>query len=442
MGPPVDPVPAAGGIPQSADVVIIGGGIIGVSTALFLARRGVSVVLCEKGHVAGEQSSRNWGWCRRMGRDPRELPLVVEALKLWDGMEQTVGEDVGFRRSGILYLSETDTDIAHNQDWLRRAGDFALDSRIIEGRELAALLPGGQRGYKAALYTESDGRAEPQKAAPAIAKAAQRAGAKIVQNCAVRSIERQAGRVSGVVTEQGTIRATAVVIAGGAWSSRLCADLGLRMPQLTVRASVMRTAPVEGGPDGAAWANGYAYRKRLDGGYTIADGRTNYHDIVPASFRFLGDFLPLLKGNWRDVGLRFGTPFLNGHAGLLPATGGEQSVYEANRTLDPAPDAKLLQRARSNMEAVFPFLKGVPLVQRWAGYIDATPDAVPVIAPVESVPGLVISTGFSGHGFGIGPAAGRLVADLVTGDTPLVDPKPFRYERFIDGTRHRPTTGV
>ena len=442
MGPAVDAVPIVETHPSAADVVVIGGGIIGVSAGLFLALRGISVVLCEKGHVAGEQSSRNWGWCRRMGRDPRELPLVVEALRLWPELERLTGEDLGFRRSGILYLGETDADVAFHEDWLRRAGDFALDTRIVEGAELAALLPGAARSFRSALYTASDGRAEPQKAAPAIARAARHAGATILQNCAVRGIERQGGRVAGVVTERGTIKASTVVVAGGAWSSMLCNDVGIRLPQLVVRSSVMRTAPVEGGPTNAAWGHGFAYRKRLDGGYTIAEGSRSYHDIVPASFRFLPDFLSLLKDNWRDVGLRFGAPFFSGYSGCSPRRPQGQSVYEAHRTLDPEPSRALLRDARKRMDAAFPFLANVPTVQEWAGYIDATPDAVPVIAPVKSLPGLVVATGFSGHGFGIGPGAGRLVADLVTGDTPVVDPSPFRYERFIDGTRHRPTTGV
>src|SRR6478609_3672332 len=101
MPPRVDPVLTTSELPAKADVVVIGGGIVGASIALFLAERGVSVVLCEKGEIAGEQSSRNWGWCRKMGRDPREVPLATEALRLWNGMNQMIGAESGFRRSGI-----------------------------------------------------------------------------------------------------------------------------------------------------------------------------------------------------------------------------------------------------------------------------------------------------------------------------------------------------
>src|ERR1700704_1788843 len=118
MAPRVDPVASDETPPTRADVVIVGGGIIGTSTALFLAQRGVSTVLCEKGHIAGEQSSRNWGWCRKMVRDPRELPLIVESLRLWQGMNQTAEAETGFRTCGIMYLSDTPEELAQLETWL------------------------------------------------------------------------------------------------------------------------------------------------------------------------------------------------------------------------------------------------------------------------------------------------------------------------------------
>src|SRR5262249_57028814 len=118
------------------------------------------------------------------------------------------------------------------------------------------------------------------------------------------------------------------------------------------------------------------------------------------------------------------------------------SPFEQVRVLDPAPVTAHLEAARARLEQTFPVFKGVPIEQRWAGLIDATPDTVPVISPVEQLPGFFIATGFSGHGFGIGPGAGRLMADLVTGDPPLVDPAPFRFARFSDGSTLRPVTGA
>jgi len=258
----------------------------------------------------------------------------------------------------------------------------------------------------------------------------------------VRGIDAQAGRVNGVGTEQGFVRAGAVVAAGGVWSSLFLRRLGLRLPQLAVRSSVLRTAPIEGGPDGAAWEPDFAYRKRFDGGYTIAPGVTSRHPVTPDSFRFFFDFLPLLKKSWREVRLEPDPRFISKlkDGGFDPKAG--ETPFERDRMLDPDPDGRALDRAWEAFQKAFPAARGAHVEQRWAGMIDATPDAVPVIAPVKSVPGLVVATGFSGHGFGIGPAAGRLAADLVTGETPIVDPAPFRFERFSDGTRPRPTTSL
>src|SRR5437764_13519393 len=131
MGPQVDPLAPEAGFPSKVDVVVVGGGIIGTSTALALAKGGVSVALCEKGHIAGEQSSRNWGWVRKMMRDPRELPLIVESLRLWQGMNETVGAETGFRQSGILYVCDSDEDVAKREAWLEHAPRYQRDSRPV-----------------------------------------------------------------------------------------------------------------------------------------------------------------------------------------------------------------------------------------------------------------------------------------------------------------------
>src|ERR1700752_2648316 len=105
MAPRVDPVRSDEALPARADVVIVGGGIIGASTALFLAQKGVQAVLCEKGHIAGEQSSRNWGWCRKMGRDPRELPLIIESLRLWQGLNKIGEAETRFCHGRVMDLA-------------------------------------------------------------------------------------------------------------------------------------------------------------------------------------------------------------------------------------------------------------------------------------------------------------------------------------------------
>ncbi len=434
MGPKVDAVEADSAVPARSDVVVIGGGIIGVSTALALAQKGISVTLCEKGHIAGEQSSRNWGWVRKSARDEREIPLIIESLRLWEGMNKTVGAETGFRTCGILFAARTDADLARQEDWLRRAAPYQIGSRIIDAAEVAALLPGGTMTFKGGLYTPSDGRAEPQKAASAIAAAARRLGATVLTNCAVRGLDLQLGRVAGVVTERGRIACDAVVLAGGAWSRLFAGSIGLTLPQLKVLSSVMRTAPIDNLPETSTWIGDVAFRKRLDGGYNIANGEGNVVPVVPDTFRFMRQFFPALRADWKALHPRLDGRFMAEARTPKHWKLDAPSPFEVVRVLDPAPDERINARVQRQLTAAFPGFAAMRVEQHWAGLIDVTPDAVPVIGPIDTVPGLIIATGFSGHGFGIGPAAGRLAADLVTGTKPIVDPVPFRFSRFSDGS--------
>ena len=430
MSPPVDPVRSDPGLPDRAGVVVIGGGIIGTSAALSLAEKGHSVVLCEKGRIAGEQSSRNWGWCRTMGRDSREIPLAIESLRLWRGMNTRVNRETGFRQAGIVYLCETEKEVATQEAWLAEARQYQVDARLLRGADIDAVVPGASSLFVAALHTPTDGRAEPSQAAPAIAEAARAAGAVILTECAVRGVETQGGRVSGVVTEKGRIACDAVLLAGGAWSRLFCGNAGIELPQLRVLGSVFRTAPLEGGPEVTAGGSVFAFRKRLDGGYTIARRNANVADITPDSFRLLLRYLPTLKQNYGEIRLRFGRRFFEEWRTPRRWALDETTPFEAVRVLDPAPKQATLDEARQALSRAFPVFAKMQVAESWGGLIDVTPDAVPVIGEVASLPGFFLATGFSGHGFGIGPGAGRLAADLIAGDPRIVDPAPFRFSRF------------
>ena len=433
MSPPVDRVQTDATLPARTSVVVIGGGIVGVCTALFLAQKNIPVLLCEKGEIGAEQSSRNWGWTRVMGRDAREIPLGMASLALWRRMNEITGGETGFRQCGIVYLCETRKEMEEREAWLEEARPFQLDSRALAPHEIDAVLPGSARPWAGALYTPSDGRAEPAMAAPAIAEAARRAGATILTNCAVRGLATKAGRVSGVITERGEIDCDSVVLAGGAWSRLFCGNMGLSLPSLKILGSVMRTAPLAG-PEATAGGGRFAFRKRLDGGYNISQRNASTADITADSFRQFNDFLPSLRTSWRELRLRIGPRFVEEWRIPRRWNLDETTPFERMRILDPAPVAKTLDQAKSALAAAFPVFAGMQIKQGWGGLIDVTPDAVPVISPVPQQPGFFLATGFSGHGFGIGPGAGRLAADLVSGDTPIVDPTPYRFDRFNKAT--------
>ncbi len=429
-------------LPPRADVVVIGAGIAGIMTALELAERGLSVVVVEKGEVAAEQSSRNWGWCRQMGRDPREIPLILESMNLWRGMNERVNAETGFRTCGIAYVADSEKEMAKHGAWLKdHATPHGIASQLLNSDEVAQLLPGSFVKWAGALYTPSDARAEPFIAVPAMARALQKLGGKIFTGCAARGLETSAGGVSAVVTERGTIACDSVVLAGGYWSRRFLHNLGISFPQLGVLGSVMRTAPIDTGLATTFCAGKFTARKRLDGGYTITHNFVSVADIVPDSFRLLMDFLPVFMLDWRGLRLRLGKRFIEEAKLARRWKLNSISPFEQVRILDPEPAQWILDEATAEIKKAFPAFQNMHIAEKWGGVIDATPDAVPVISPIAQQPGLFMASGFSGHGFGLGPGAGKLMAQIVTGEKPSVDPHPFRFSRFSDGGRPRPTTG-
>ncbi len=422
-------------IPASADVVIIGGGIVGVSTAWFLARQGVNVVLCEKGHVAGEQSGRNWGWVRQQNRDSREMPMILESLKIWRTLADEIGEDVGYTQTGCLYAARDDAQLDTYAAWLPIAEEYGLDTRIVSGEEIARFACGATVTWKGGLYTASDGRAEPHKAAPAIARAAARNGATILTACAVRGLETETGRVSAVVTEHGAIKTAVVLCAAGAWTSMFCRSLGISLPQLTVRGTVARTAPAEHVLEGCMWEEQLGIRRRQDGGYTVANAGFLDHSITPSTFRHAIKFLPAFKLEFAGLNLSIGREFIDEWRTPKQWRLDAQSPFEITRVLNPDPNTRAVRGIRKNLDQLFPQLTDTAIVETWAGMVETTPDVIPVIDESDKIPGFYIATGFSGHGFGIGPGAGKAIAGMLTGTDTAIDLSEFRLSRFFDGSK-------
>ena len=432
------PVTFAGPLPDAADVVVIGAGIVGTSTALFLAERGVNVVLLEKGRVAGEQSSRNWGWIRQQGRDWAELPIMMESNRIWRGLAERTGEaDLSFAECGCVYVATSQAQMAKFATWHDVANQHQLGTQLLSTAELRERLPNLPDSCVGGMITPSDGRGEPFVAVPALARAADTAGVAIVENCAARALDVEGGRVGGVVTEKGRIRAGQVLLAGGAWSNAFAANAGVDLPQLTVRSTAARTEPAPHAYDMNISQPGLSLRRRADGGYTLATGDVNEHYLSPNSFRYFGKFLKVLRLSARDMQVMPAAP--KGFPGAWGTprrwAGDEQSPFERMRVLNPAPSAKVVRRIEARLGQRYPALAGVKLAEAWAGMIDVTPDAVPVLGESHALPGLYFATGLSGHGFGIGPGVGRVMADVLTGRDPGHDLTRFRSSRFTDGSK-------
>ena len=438
------PVQYPGPAPAQTDVVVIGGGVIGVMTAWYLAEQGIRVVVCEKGRVAGEQSSRNWGWIRQQGRDMAELPIMMESLRIWKGLAQQMGEALGFRQEGVTYMARTDKEMTQHEAWLALARAHGVDTHMLGRTEIAALIPGGAKPWLGAMVTPSDARAEPWVAVPLLAKEAVARGVTIVENCAVRALDLAGGKVAGVITESGRISCEQVVVAGGAWSSLLLQAHGVKIPQLAVLASVARTAPMPQVYAGNAADDRFAFRRRLDGGYTIAPGAEHDFFIGPDAFRHMFKYVPVLKQDFRSTTFRPVAPTHYPDAWGTPRRWSPDQVspFERIRVLNPKPNLKTLSKVQDDFAAALPALGRPVIADAWAGMIDTMPDIVPVIDRTPAIPGLVIATGMCGHGFGIGPGMGRVVADLVAGKAVGHDLTRFRLSRFSDGSKLKVGTGL
>jgi glycine/D-amino acid oxidase-like deaminating enzyme len=434
MAPPVTRIRSDETLPQSADVVVIGGGIAGISAAYALARKGHSVAVVEKGYVAGEQSSRNWGWCRQQNRDLRELPLAMRAVEMWNGLNDELGAETGFRRTGLIYVTTKQSDLDAWTRWGEGAREMQMHSRALSAAEAKAMTPGSTEDWIGGVHSPTDGRAEPALAVPAIAEGARKLGATIHQDCAARGLETSAGRVSAVVTEKGTIRTNAVLVAGGVWTSMFCRHHGIDMPLAGVRSTSFFTAPAPHIVEGGISTPDVTFRRRLDGGYTIGISGRGLLELTPQGLMYAKPFWRTFKKRHKLLTIRAGKSFFEGPEALLRWSNDSVSPFERMRTYDPPAQEKLISFALKRIGEIYPELAGVKVMHKYGGLIDFTPDWVPVISAIDKLPGLHVSAGFSGHGFGVGPAAGRLAADLIVGDAPIVDPHPYRYSRLVDGT--------
>lgn len=420
--------------PQAADVVIIGGGILGVCAAYYLAERGVSVTVCEKGVVAGEASGRALGHVASAGLGALTMPLLVESKRCWFDLDERLGDALGYQRNGFMAPCTNAEELGFWEKWLPEIQEFEPEAQILTRAQADRRLT-GSKPWQGAYFNPTDGGGEPKMAAPAIAAAARRAGATVVESCAVRGVERTDGRINAVVTEKGTIQTRDVILAGGAWSMLFARSIGLDLPILGIRATCQSVAPVAGAPDGTGEVPGVAWRRQPDGGYLVGV-IGGVVPIVPAMARIGLRFLPMLKKHWGEwemklgIGDRFFTEMMRPSKWPLD----KPSPFEEIRVLEAPVQHDLARSALERIAGTVPAFKDLKVREKWGGVLVTTPDNMPTISPVESIPGLHLLTGFS-YGFAMGPGASRLMADLITGEDPVIDPAPYRYERYIDGTK-------
>lgn len=427
-------------IETKADVVIIGGGIVGSATAYYLAKRNVDVVLVEKGEIADEQSSRAWGFVRQQRRDPAEMPLMVEANRMWQGLEEELGADIEWVQGGVLAAAGDEETLSRFRDWIRVSEDFGVETRLLTPADIRAMVPEMTGHYLGGIFTPSDGHAEPLKATTAFARAAERHGAHILTYHAAEAIEMAGGQVSAVITDRGVIRTPLIVNAAGAHGMKIAQMVGIRLPVLVVRSTVAETTPMKRVTDAGVWAPHVSFRQKRDGTFYVARGGRSDYDITIDSLRYMREFLPNYLKNRRMFRMRIGAPFLNDLTALVPGTSTREHPFANSVGVEPAPNPGSARQSLKALVDLIPATADLRIRRMWSGLIDSTPDAVPVVGPVEKPGGFIFATGFSGHGFAMGPIVGRLLAELIVDGRPSIDIEHLSYRRFAEGKIGRAKT--
>jgi sarcosine oxidase subunit beta len=370
-----------------ADVVVVGGGISGLASAWALARAGLDVILVERYAPAAMASGWTLAGVRQSGRHPAELPLAQAAIRMWQTLDSELGGPTHYRQDGNLRLARSEAEVGIIERMVVEQRDLGLDLQLLRGGEIGAVCGAIAPSVLAASFCGTDGHADPDATIAAYVAAARRAGVTWHFGEQVLAIETAGGRVCGVVTDAGPIAGKAVVVAAGVFGNALLNPLGLDVPLDIHMVTVLRSAPMQRvlrPVIGVANAD-CAGRQEVDGRFRVTNGAEPWH------------------GRMDD------TPRPRVH-----------------------PSAASVARTIATFGAVVPDFCNAGLEAMWAGLIDLTPDALPVIDAPAAIPGLVVTMGFSGHGFCLGPVTGQIVADLVQGRTPGMPIAAFRIGRFAE----------
>lgn len=363
-----------------ADVAVVGGGVIGCATAYELARRGVDVVVLEAATVSSGASGASAGGVRQQGRDLRELPLAMRAIERWRTLGEELCADLHYRRDGNLTLAESEEELAALEARVARERALGLDVRIVDRDELRELVPDISPRVRGGSWCPSDGHAMPSLVTYAFARAAVRAGARIVERTRVTGIVVRSDRIDGATTTAAPVSCRAVVVAAGAWSAEVARTAGLAIPVEPCGLQMLVTEPMP-------------------------------HRLRPV----LG-----------SVGRRLSLKQLPGGAYLIG--GGWPATCDARaRRTRLRPES--ISGSASDATAVLPLLSGARLVRAWAGIEGMAVDDVPLLGHVPGIEGLVLACGFSGHGFALAPAVGEAIAELVTTGRPQVAIEPLSPAR-------------
>ncbi|GAA4691884.1 FAD-binding oxidoreductase [Nocardioides conyzicola] len=370
-------------VPTTAAAVVIGGGVIGLSAAYHLARAGVDVVLLERDSLGSGSTCKAAGGVRAQFSDPVNIELGQRSLRAYERFTEDLGQEIDLHKSGYLFLLDDPDHVAAFEANVALQNSLGVPSRMISPAEAKALSPMVDvDGVLAAAWSPEDGHCTPESVVLGYAGGARRAGARIVTRCAVTGIEVEAGQVRAVLTDAGRIATDTVVCAAGAWARGVGEMVGLDLPVVPLRRQILITEPMPG--------------------------------LDPAT-PFTIDFATSLYFHLEGPGLLLGMSDPDEHPG-----------FEVGRT-----DA-WLPRLGAAIERRVPALADVGIASGWAGLYEMTPDHNALVGEAEGVSRFLYATGFSGHGFLMGPAIGEVLRDLVLDRPPVVDVSELSADRFAD----------
>ncbi|MBY6058586.1 NAD(P)/FAD-dependent oxidoreductase [Leisingera daeponensis] len=408
-------------------MIIVGGGIMGSSAAYYAARDGLRVLLFERDTPGSAQSGRNLGFVRQQARDFREVPLAMGAIRLWQDLERDLGRNLGWHQGGNIVLALSEADLEWQEAWQKEAQGYGLDTQLLNAAQVSGKLPGlaPDAKVKGAMFTASDGRAEPAKATRAFLEIAVEHGAEVISGLPVSKLETTAGHVTGVWCAGRLYRAQTIICAAGAKSAALLRPLGIVLPQEIIRATVAKTEPLDAAFPLCVSCPMTGMRQAADGSLHLSVAGGEY-DVRLDSIRYASWYMKVRKEQPDASRINYLSPL----RALLSRTA-PPPLADIPLTRDCVPpNPARIDQALTEAAHFFPAFAKLRVRASWAGYIDTLPDMIPAIGTVSKTGGLLVATGFSGHGFGLGPMVGRTLAHLVQGQHPEVDISQFSPERF------------
>ena len=372
------------------DVIIVGAGITGCATALYLAEAGAKVEVVDS-YCPGAMAS---GWTlagvRQSGRDPAEMELARKAVKIWETLDLHLDTMTGYRQTGNLRLARTEDETDIIRDLVHSQAANGLQIELLDIRQAQQLAPALSNECILASWCPTDGHADPLKSVEGFQKAAERLGVNFRINTTAIRIDTYVAsgcrRFNAIETNSGSIVAGNAMLAAGVQTNLLLRGLGIHIPMITPLVSAFQTVPVGTslGPVIGVANGDLAVRQQIDG-----------------RLRFTG-----------------GAEQINAN---LDLSGEYPAVY---------PPAASISQVISSVSSVLPLILRTPICRIWGGLLDLTPDALPILDCVPSIDGLYIAAGFSGHGFGIAPAVGEVMADKILGKKTFIPLQAFSFDRF------------